>query len=177
MKQFMFIFSGPTPEFKNGTPQEVASIQTEWRQIAQSLGGGVVDPGKIFVNDMELIDSGEVDDFVAMNGYMIVQAEDLSTVASWVRANPYMSRKDGTYSVMVFELWDPNTSTPPAIIQVSQVVAPVPSPEPPDSTNTTEEPAPPQPVPPAAPGELTIPHEPTPEDQQPPIPPTLPAPQ
>lgn len=197
MKRFLVLFTGKTSTPKELSADQLTALIASWDQWCQDIGPALVDKGTGFADRAEIIEGGEVVEPMHMNGYVIIQAEDLGQALDLALTHPYLSNPfkatRGKLSMSTYELMTEPAATyaqaQPNAIPTAQPVPtgatlppPVPPVAQPQSPQTPTQPAttlpPPadeEAVPQPTPGELTIPHE-TPETEQTPPPANPPTP-
>jgi hypothetical protein len=96
MKKFILLYRGPA------TPP--GTSHKEWGPWFKKIGDNLVDPGSGMKNRFVLLSDGSTNNIAsALNGYRIVQAENVDDVISLVKDHPYLSQGRGEYSIETFE--------------------------------------------------------------------------
>jgi hypothetical protein len=70
----------------------------------QKVGDALVDIGAPMANGRSVVDNGTSGTPTQLNGYSIIQAENIDEALKLVENHPFLSDKTGSFSVEVFEL-------------------------------------------------------------------------
>jgi hypothetical protein len=96
MKKFILLYRGPA------TSPGVS--HKEWPPWFKKIGGNLVDTGSSMKNGLVLQGDGSTSDSATpLNGYSIIQAENVKDAISLVKDHPYLSLGNEEYSVEIFE--------------------------------------------------------------------------
>ncbi len=97
MKKYILLYKGPA------TPPGASHDQ--WPAWFSRVGDQLVDRGSPMDHGLALRgDEATSDSAADLNGYSIIQAENINEVISVVKDHPYLSLGNGEYSVEIFEL-------------------------------------------------------------------------
>ena len=97
MKKFMLLYKGPA------TPP--GASHDKWPAWFNKIGDNLVDIGSPMENGLVLRSDGSTNDSPTnLNGYSIVQAENINEVQRLVKDHPFLSPGNGEYRVEIFEL-------------------------------------------------------------------------
>jgi len=97
MKKYMLLYKGPA------TPP--GASHERWSAWFTKAGEKLVDVRSPMNNGVVLRSDGSKDDSPTnLNGYSIIQAENINDVMSLVKDHPVLSLGNGEYSIEVFEL-------------------------------------------------------------------------
>src|SRR5689334_17022384 len=95
MKQYIILYKGPAT-----SPDASHAGWPEWFSEA---GHALVDRGSALVNGLTVLPEGDpVSSTLGVNGYSIVQAENVEELQSLIREHPYLKQGAG-YSIEIFE--------------------------------------------------------------------------
>lgn len=97
MKKFILLYKGPA------TPP--GASHEKWPAWFNKLGDKLVDMGSPMDNGLVLHgDGSSSDSAIDLNGYSIIQAENMDDVISLVKDHPFLSPGKGEYSIVIFEV-------------------------------------------------------------------------
>jgi hypothetical protein len=97
MKKFMLLYKGPA------TPP--GASHEKWPAWFNKVGDKLADIGSPMDNGLVLHSDGSTNGPVTnLNGYSIIQAENINDVISLVKDHPFLSLGNDEYSVEIFEL-------------------------------------------------------------------------
>lgn len=103
MPKFLFLYEGPP---SNMTEQETQNVMDEWSEWIDKVGDALVDVGTPLDPDgLAMVDDETSHGDVSMlNGYSIVEAEDMESAKQLTQGHPYLSDGNGDYSVNIYQL-------------------------------------------------------------------------
>lgn len=104
MKKFIVLYKGPATPMEDMTEEQNKTQMGLWQAWIAKAGTGLVDVGFPMANGRVVVDDGSSAEASALNGYSIVQAEDMDGALSLVQDHPFLSAKSGKFSLEVFEL-------------------------------------------------------------------------
>ncbi len=98
MKNFILLYKGPA------TPP--GASHAGWSAWFKQAGERLLDSGSGMKNGLVLHGDGSTSDLPSnsiLNGYSIVQTEDVDDVITLAKEHPYLSLGSGEYSIEIFE--------------------------------------------------------------------------
>ncbi len=104
MPQFMMVYKGEATNMSAMTEQEVADVMAEWGAWIERTGPALRDIGKPFGSGTSIIDDGSPGSAVSLNGYSIVEADDMTAAHALADGHPFLSEGKGDYAIDVYEL-------------------------------------------------------------------------
>lgn len=104
MSKFIYLYRGPVTSMDEFTPEQAAEQAEAWGQWITRLGPALVEVGSPFGARSALADDGTSPAPGDLNGYSIVEADDLAAARSLADKHPFLSEGKGRFSVEVFEL-------------------------------------------------------------------------
>ena len=104
MKKFILLYNGPATKAQDMTAEMRNSIMAKWGQWMGKVGGAIVDMGQPMDNGVAVVDDGSMGKATLLNGYTIIQAEDMNAAKALVDGHPFLSDKTGKFSVEIHEL-------------------------------------------------------------------------
>jgi hypothetical protein len=106
MSKFIYIYKGPATPMDQFTEEQSAEQMAAWGAWMGKLGPALLDAGSPFAAGTSVVDDGTVAEASDLNGYSIVEAENLEAAKALVDGSPFLSSRNGKFSVEVFELVD-----------------------------------------------------------------------
>jgi len=104
MPKFMYLYRGPATPMSSLTPEQGAERMAAFGAWMEKLGTALVDVGSPFSASASVRDDGTEGDAGELVGYTIVEANDLAQATALTDGLPFLSKRDGTCTVEVFEL-------------------------------------------------------------------------
>lgn len=104
MSKFIYLYRGPATPMQDFTPEQSAEQMEAWGQWISRLGPALVDVGSPFGARSAVADDGTSPAPGDLNGYSIVEAENLSAARALADKHPFLTEEKGRFSVEVFEL-------------------------------------------------------------------------
>ena len=101
MAKFIYLYRGPVPDL---TPQEGAARMAAFGARMEKVGAALVDGGSPFGASASVRDDGTEGAAGDLIGYSIVEADDLAAAKALTDGLPFLSKRDGTCAVEIFEL-------------------------------------------------------------------------
>jgi len=104
MAKFIYLYRGPGTPMDEFTAEQSAEQMEAWGKWMARVGPAMVDFGSPFGARTALVDDGTESVPGDLNGYSIVEAEDLSAARALADNHPFLTEGKGRFSVEVFEL-------------------------------------------------------------------------
>lgn len=105
MKKFMLLYRGPATPAEQMKPEESQAIMAKWGEWMDKIGTAMLDMGQPMKKTGEaVVDDGSSGTAPEINGYSIVQAEDIEATKQLVKDHPFLSDKTGKFSVDIYEI-------------------------------------------------------------------------
>lgn len=104
MNKFILLYSGPAtpPEMMTEEQGETSdSVRQSW---VEKVGKSLVDIGAPMTGGKAIVDDGSITQAADINGYSIIEAENMDEALKLVDGNPFLMDKTGKFRVEVFEL-------------------------------------------------------------------------
>jgi hypothetical protein len=86
------------------TQEQGMKVADGWRVWLDKTGSALVDVGLPMADGHSVVDNGTVGSPAELNGYTIIQAEDMAAALAIAEDHPFLSDKTGAFSVEVYEL-------------------------------------------------------------------------
>lgn len=104
MKKFILLYKGPATPMEQMTPELTQKTMAGWKTWMDKVGSALVDMGSPMENGKSVVDNGSTGQAIDLNGYSIIQADNLDAALQLVDGHPFLSDGQGRFSVEVFEL-------------------------------------------------------------------------
>lgn len=104
MKKFILLYKGPATPMEQISKEMGEKIMAGWQAWQQKVGSALVDMGAPMANGKAVVDNGSQGTASDLNGYSIVQAENMDQALQLIEGHPFLSDKTSQFSVEVFEL-------------------------------------------------------------------------
>lgn len=104
MKKFILLYKGPATPMDQMTPEQSEKQKAAWGEWLGKVNDALTDIGAPMAAGKAVVDDGTTTAASDLNGYSIVQAEDMDAALQLVDGHPFLSDKTGEFSVEVFEL-------------------------------------------------------------------------
>lgn len=104
MSTYIYLYRGPATPPEAMPEDQVSEVMQAWKTWMDGLGGAMKDMGNPFGERAAVLDDGSAGEPAELNGYTIVEADDLAAAKAMVDKHPFLSEGKGRFSVDVFEL-------------------------------------------------------------------------
>ena len=104
MKTFMLLYKGPATPVEAMTPEQVQAIMANWKEWMGGVGDALTDVGAPLANGEAVVDDGSTGAATQLNGYSLVQADDMAVAKALVDGHPFLSDSTGDFSVEIHEV-------------------------------------------------------------------------
>jgi hypothetical protein len=104
MAKFIYLYRGPASPMSDFTPEQAADQMAAWGAWMGKVGPALADGGNPFGARAAVRDDGSEASASDLNGYTIVEADDLEAAKAFTDGNPFLSDSDGKFAVEIFEL-------------------------------------------------------------------------
>ena len=104
MSKFLYLYRGPARPLDSFSDEESAEQTKAWGEWMGRVGAALVDGGAPFGERTAVSDNGKTTTTTEQNGYTIVEADDLTAAKGLTDGLPFLSNRDGTCAVEIFEL-------------------------------------------------------------------------
>jgi hypothetical protein len=88
MAKFMFVYKGRATDMEDMTEEQSKTVLNAWNQWMTSVGSSLVDIGQPMANGVSLVDDGSSGTATQLNGYSIVEADNLESAKSLADGHP-----------------------------------------------------------------------------------------
>ena len=104
MAKFIYLYRGPATPMSELTPEQGADRKDAFGAWMEKVGAALVDVGSPFGRSASVRDDGTEGTAGDLVGYTIVEADDLPAAKALTDGLPFLSNRDGTCAVEIFEL-------------------------------------------------------------------------
>ena len=104
MAKFMMVYKGEATDMSTMTEEEVSAVMAAWGAWVREVGAALVDVGTPFGPGTSVVDDGSPGTAAPLNGYSIVEAEDMNGARALADNHPFLSEDTGDFAVDVYEL-------------------------------------------------------------------------
>ncbi len=104
MAKFILLYNGPATDPADMAPEQRDAIMAAWGEWMGKVGGAMVDMGAPLGAGTALVDDGSEAAALEINGYSILEADDLAAAKALVDGHPFLSDSDGKFRVEILEL-------------------------------------------------------------------------
>jgi len=104
MSKYLYLYRGPATQMDNLSEEESAAQMKAWGDWIGRLGPKLVDVGNPFGARTAIVDDGTSRETGDVNGYSIVEADNLEVAKELADNHPFLTEGKGRFAVEVFEL-------------------------------------------------------------------------
>jgi hypothetical protein len=104
MAKFIFVYKGPTTDMKDMSEEQVKAVMEAWNQWMQKVGSSLVDIGQPMANGESIVDDGSEGSPALLNGYSIIDADDMESARNLADGHPFLSEGRGNFAIDIYEL-------------------------------------------------------------------------
>jgi hypothetical protein len=104
MAKFIFVYKGPATDMSDMSEEQSKAVMDAWNQWIQKLGSSLVDVGQPMANGVSLVDDGSEGTPALLNGYSIVEAENMQDAKKLANGHPFLSEGKGNFAIDIYEL-------------------------------------------------------------------------
>jgi len=104
MKKFIILYNGPATDTADMSEEKRNAVMAKWKEWVEKVGNAMLDMGQPMANGVSVIDNGSKGTPTQLNGYSIIQAEDMDGAKALVEGHPFLSDGSGEFSVEIHEL-------------------------------------------------------------------------
>ena len=104
MTRFIYLYRGPATPASDMTPEQGAERMAAFGAWMAKVGAALVDVGSPFGTSASVRDDGTGGTAGDLIGYTIIEADDLAAAKELTDGLPFLSNRDGTCAVEIYEL-------------------------------------------------------------------------
>ncbi len=104
MAKFMLVYKGPASDMSEISEEQSKAIMDAWGKWMENVGSALLDIGAPMANGISLVDNGSEGTAAELNGYSIVDANDMAEAKSLADGHPFLSEGKGNFAIDIYEL-------------------------------------------------------------------------
>ena len=104
MAKFIYVYKGPATDMENMSQEQAQQVMEAWKQWMQNVGEALLDVGQPMANGSSLVDDGSEGNATQLNGYSIVEAENMDAARNLASGHPFLSEGNGNFAIDIYEL-------------------------------------------------------------------------
>jgi hypothetical protein len=104
MAKYIYLYRGPATPMSSLTPEQGAERMAAFDAWMEKLGPALVDVGSPFGTGASVRDDGTEGTADGLTGYSVIEAADLAAARAFTDGLPFLSSRNGTCAVEIFEL-------------------------------------------------------------------------
>jgi hypothetical protein len=104
MPRYMMVYKGPATDMADMTEEQANEVMGKWAVWMQDVGAAMVDMGTPFGPGKSLVDDGSEGTAGQLNGYSVVEADDMDGAAALAKGHPFLSDGTGDFAIDIYEL-------------------------------------------------------------------------
>lgn len=104
MSKFILLYNGPATPPEQMSKEQTEKVMGAWKTWMEKLGPAMLDMGQPMAKGKAVVDDGSEGAATDLNGYSIIEADNMDEAVKLVDGHPFLSDKTGEFSVEVFEL-------------------------------------------------------------------------
>ena len=105
MKNFILLYNGHATDAKDMSDEARNAVMAKWGAWMGKVGNDLINVGQPMVKEgVSVVDDGSFKTPTELNGFSIIQAEDMEKAKAMINDHPFLSDKTGKFSVDIYEL-------------------------------------------------------------------------
>ncbi len=105
MSKFIFLYKGPATPMDQYTEEQSAEQMAAWGAWMEKVGPALRDAGAPFTPARAAVaDDGSAPEATDLNGYTIIEADDLGAATALADGHPFLAEGKGRFTLEIFEL-------------------------------------------------------------------------
>ena len=104
MAKFMLVYKGPASDMSDMSEEQGKAVMAAWGKWMEKVGSALLDIGQPMAKGFSMVDDGSVGTALELNGYSIVEADDMAAAKSLANGHPFLSEGKGNFAIDIFEL-------------------------------------------------------------------------
>lgn len=104
MSKYIFLYRGPATPMDQFTEEQGAEQMQAWGNWMEKIGPALVDMGNPFGDRGAVTDAGSDADASDLNGFSIVEADNIAAAKALTDGHPFLSEGKGRFTLEIFEL-------------------------------------------------------------------------
>jgi hypothetical protein len=104
MGKFLYLYRGPATPVEEFTEEQSAEQMAAWGKWTEQAGSALVNLGEPVGAKTAIRDDGSTAEASDVNGYTIVEADDLDGAKALAADHPFLAEGKGRFTLEIFEL-------------------------------------------------------------------------
>jgi hypothetical protein len=100
----MMVYKGDATDPADMTEEEGRAVMAAWGTWMENVGSALVDIGTPLAPVTSVVDDGTTATPTSLNGYSIVEAEDVDAARRLTDGHPFLSEGKGDYAIDLYEM-------------------------------------------------------------------------
>jgi hypothetical protein len=100
----MMVYKGDATDPADMTEEEGRAVMAAWGTWMENVGSALVDIGTPLAPGTSVVDDGTTATPTSLNGYSIVEAEDVDAARRLTDGHPFLSEGKGDYAIDLYEM-------------------------------------------------------------------------
>src|SRR5690242_7345397 len=102
--KFILLYKGPATPIDELSPEQTQKVNAGWQDWMDQNQAAIIDIGAPMANGQAITDDGSDEPADQLNGYSIIEADDIDEAMEAVSDHPFLADQTGDFSIEVFEL-------------------------------------------------------------------------
>lgn len=104
VSKFIYLYRGPATPMEDIPPEQNKELMAAWTAWSESAGTALLDFGNPFGARTAVADDGSTREGSDLNGYSIVEADNLDAAKALTEKHPFLAEGKGRFAIEVYEL-------------------------------------------------------------------------
>jgi hypothetical protein len=104
MAKFIFVYKGPATDMNDMSEEQSKAVMDAWNEWIHKIGSALADVGQPMANGVSVVDDGSEGTPALLNGYSIVEAENMQGAKKLADGHPFLSEGKGNFAIDIYEL-------------------------------------------------------------------------
>ncbi len=104
MAKYMVLYTGPAFDMSKVSKEEMEASMAEWGAWMKKVGESLVEPGAPMADGGSVVDDGSSATPLDVNGYSIIQADNIADAQKLMSDHPHLNGGEGKYSIHLCEM-------------------------------------------------------------------------
>ena len=105
MAKFLYLYRGPATPQDEMTEEQSKAVMEHWNTWMEEVGHAVSDIGSPLDSaGVSIVDDGSHEDAPQLNGYTIMEANDMEAAQAMAEKHPFLVDKSGKFCIDIYEI-------------------------------------------------------------------------
>jgi len=104
MTKYMILYNGPATDMSDMSEEDGKAVMAKWGVWMEKVGKSLIDFGNPLANGVASVDDGSTGTATQLNGFSIIEAENLDVAKELVVGHPFLSEGKGNFKVEIHEM-------------------------------------------------------------------------